>query len=260
MSVVFFGSTALGHACCAALLQGGVDVVGICTMPQHFAISYSERPVRNVTHRSFDDLAERHDTEIVECTNGMSDPRLLTQLRDWGADLAVVVGWYYLLPRRVRALFPLGAVGVHASLLPRYRGGAPLVWAIINGEHETGVSLFYLEDGVDEGDIVAQDPFPIERDDTIATVYERATRSSVRLVTEYIPKILDGSAPRAPQDHSLATMFPQRSPTDGLIDWSRSPDEIRNFIRAQTRPYPGAYTHIDGKRVVIWDADVEPDR
>ncbi len=255
--VVFFGATALGHACCSALLERGVKIAGIVTMPSTFSISYSKGGVRNVTHQSFDGLARKNRIPIVSVDDGMGGADLTKALTAWKADLAIVVGWYYMIPRRLRDMFPLGVAGVHASMLPKYRGGAPLVWAIMNGETSTGVSLFYFEDGVDSGDVIAQRRFRIDADDTIATVYKRASAASVRLVTEFVPRMLSGTAPRTPQDHSQATVFPQRSPKDGLIDWSRTPDQIRNFIRAQTKPYPGAFTMINGKKITIWDADVE---
>jgi methionyl-tRNA formyltransferase len=146
--------------------------------------------------------------------------------------------------------------GIHASLLPKYRGGAPLVWAIINGEKTTGVSLFYFDQGVDTGDVIAQKKIEISDTDDIRTVYEKATLAAVDVLRESLPLIREGQAPRIPQDHANATIFPQRKPEDGLIDWTRTPDEIRNFIRAQTRPYPGAFTVLEGKKVTIWDADI----
>jgi methionyl-tRNA formyltransferase len=253
---VFFGATALGHACCRALLDRGVQIAGIVTIPSTFSISYAKGGVKNVTHQSFDDLARKHKLPTLSVDSGMGGPELERVIASWKPDLAIVVGWYYMIPRRIRELFPLGVAGVHASLLPKYRGGAPLVWSIINGESSTGVSLFYFDDGVDTGDLVAQSKIRIGHDDTIATVYKRASAASVRLVSRYVPLMLNGNAPRQPQDHSLATVFPQRAPKDGLIDWTQSPEQIRNFIRAQTKPYPGAFTYIDGKKVTVWSADI----
>lgn len=257
--VVFFGASALGHACCRSLLERGVQVAGIVTSPSTFTISYAKNGVTNVTHQSFDDLARRYRLPVVSVDKGMGGPELAQTIASWKPDLAIVIGWYYMIPKRIRDLFPLGVAGVHASMLPKYRGGAPLVWAIINGESSTGVSLFYFDDGVDTGDLVAQNKIRIGQDDTIATVYKRASAASVRLVSRYVPRMLNGTAPRQAQDHSEATVFPQRSPQDGLIDWSQSPTQIRNFIRAQTKPYPGAFTYINGKRVTIWSADIALD-
>jgi methionyl-tRNA formyltransferase len=256
MRIVFFGATELGFRCCQQLFEAGEEVVGIFTIPQEFRISYSPAPVRNVTFRSFEELAGEHHVPLVHVTTKMSDEQYVERLRGWRPDFGIVIGWYYMIPRVVRELFPRGVTGIHASLLPKYRGGAPLVWAIINGEDKAGVTLFYFDGGVDTGDVIAQQEFPITRDDTIRTVYEKATEASLAVLRDYVPLIRRGAAPRSPQDHSAATQFPQRKPEDGLIDWDKSAEEIRNFIRAQTKPYPGAFTFLNGKKVVIWDADV----
>jgi methionyl-tRNA formyltransferase len=156
-------------------------------------------------------------------------------------------------------LCSLGAAGIHASLLPRYRGGAPLVWAIINGETTTGVSLFYLSDGVDDGDLIAQQEIAIGPDDDIAAVYGRATEASLGLLRRYVPLLREGRAPREPQDHRQATHVPQRRPEDGLIAWDRqSARQAHDWVRAQTRPYPGAYAFFGGERVTVWRAGVLP--
>lgn len=255
MRIVFFGATELGHRCCQALVEAGEEVVGIVSMPREFPISYAERPVRNVTYQSFDDIAERAGVPLLDVTS-LKDESVQEAIAGWRPDFGLAIGWFYLFPRELRDRFPRGVAGIHASLLPRYRGGAPLVWAIINGEKRTGATLFYLDEGVDTGDVIAQAEVEIGPDDTIREVYERAADASVELVREFVPLIRQGSAPREQQDHSQATTFPQRSPDDGEIDWSKSAREIRDFIRAQTRPYPGAFTYIDGRKVMIWDGEV----
>lgn len=258
MRTVFFGASALGHRCCRALLESGADVVGIVTMPEEFSISYSRRPIRNVTYRDFGDLALEFHLPLLKVQRGLDDATLAT-IASWGPDFGLAIGWYYMIQASARKLFPLGVAGIHASLLPRYRGGAPLVWAVINGEQTAGVTLFYLDDGVDTGDVIAEEAFSIADEDTIATLLEKATNASIRLVCEQLPALAAGGAARITQDDSAATTYAQRSPEDGLIDWTWPSERIRNFIRAQTRPYPGAFTRIAGKRVVIWDADVFDD-
>ena len=161
-----------------------------------------------------------------------------------------------MIPDAILKLAKKGAMGIHGSLLPKYRGNAPFVWAMINGEKETGVSLFYFEKGIDEGDIVARKEFPIEENETIKDVLEKARTASVDILLEYLPMIANGTAPKIPQDHSQATIFPKRTPEDGLIDWSWNAKRIKDFIRAQTKPYPGAFTIINNKKIVLWDADI----
>ncbi len=256
MRIVFLGATELGYQCLQQLFKMREEVVGIFSIPEEFRISYSTIQVRNVTFRSFEDLAKEHKVPLVYVTSKMSNPEYIEALQTWQPDFGLAIGWYYMIPRSVRDKFPRSVIGIHASLLPKYRGGAPLVWAMIKGETKTGVTLFYLDDGVDTGNIIAQKEIDIGRDDTIKILYDKAVQASIDLVREFIPLIRSGIAPRIPQDHAVATQFPQRRPEDGLIDWSRGAEEIRNFIRAQTKPYPGAFTIIGGKKIIIWEADV----
>lgn len=206
------------------------------------------------THANFNDLHAGCDIAIMQ--DEIMAFSYLQRLSHWQPDLLLVLGWYYIIPREVRERAPLGCAGIHASLLPKYRGGAPIPWAIINGETTTGVTFFYMGDGIDDGDIITQKEFPIEGVDNCATLYEKATQASVQMLRQYLPQIANGTAPRIPQDHSQATYFPLRKPEDGLIDWSWDAKRIRNFIRAQTKPYPGAFTYIKNKKVIIWDADI----
>ena len=257
LRIVFFGATELGHRCCRELLTMGEKMVGIFSIPEHFRISYSVTPVHNRTFRSFEDLSAAAEVPLHYVTGNMRDQEYESALRDMAPDLGLAVGWYYLIPPTIRRLFPKGVAGIHASLLPRYRGGAPLVWAMIRGERQTGVSLFYLDDGVDTGDLVGQKPIPIGPDEGIGTVYDRAAEASVDLIRRYIPLIRTGTAPRLAQDHDKATVFPQRSPPDGRIDWAaHSAQQVHDWVRAQSRPYPGAFAELNGRRITVWGAVV----
>ncbi len=255
MRVFLLGATRFSLRCLEAVREAGQEIVGCASTPEVFSISYAPGGVRNVNHVDFEAVARSHGFPAIPYRREAREEfrRAVAALQP---DLLLAAGWYYLVDRRLRSVAPKGAVGLHGSLLPRYRGGAPLVWQIIRGEKTAGVTLFYLDDGVDTGDIVAAREFPIEERDTIADAMARMEAAAVELLREYLPRIAVGTAPRIPQDESRATVFPQRSPEDGEIDWSRPAEEIRNFIRAQTRPYPGAFTRIGGKKVIIWDADV----
>ncbi|HYO92548.1 MAG TPA: methionyl-tRNA formyltransferase [Pyrinomonadaceae bacterium] len=255
MRIVFMGATGLGWECCRTLLEQGQDVVGLFSIPREFRISWSASPVTNIQFRSFEDLASEYSIPLTYITGKMSDPSYMETLRQLRPDILIVIGWYYMLPRSMRELAPLGAVGLHASLLPKYRGGAPLVWAVINGEREAGVSFFHFADGVDDGDIIGQARFEIRDEDDISDVLGKASEASVRLVSEYAPLLASNDAPRIVQNHSLATRVSQRSPEDGLIDWSsRSARQIYDWVRAQTRPYPGAFTFLGQEKLTIWKA------
>jgi methionyl-tRNA formyltransferase len=259
MSIVFFGSTDLGFACCSAIIEAGIKVDAIFTIPERFTIKYKNesqpKHVSNVLFKDFSFFKGKYGIPVHPVENNITDFK--SYLVDLNPDLIVVIGWYFMIPESIRTIPKLGCVAIHASLLPKYRGNAPLVWAMINGEKQTGISLLYLEGGIDEGDIVAQQAFTIAADDTILEVLEKAKNASVEIVKEHIPKILDGSAKRKVQNHSDATYFPKRSPEDGEIDWNWDVDKINRFIRAQTHPYPGAFTIIEGKKVILWKADIQ---
>lgn len=255
MRMVFFGASKLGYNCCRFIIENNLaDVVGIFTMPRQFDISYADKPVTNILHADFHTLGEEFNIPVVEVSGKMNEYQ--KQLADLRPDFICVIGWYYMIPTALRNLAPKGCAGIHASLLPKYRGGAPLVWAIINGEKTTGVTFFHFADGVDNGDIIAQKAFEFDDDATIADLVIKAEQASLAILRECLPRIAAGTAPRLQQNEADATYFPQRSPEDGLIDWTWDAKRIKDFIRAQTKPYPGAFTFIGGKKVTIWDADI----
>lgn len=246
------GATETGYKCCEGLLKQGQDISGIVSIAKKFSISYAKDRggVTNVLHRDFAGLAREYNVPYMEISNGMKEAGdFIDSVKP---DFALAIGWYYMIPKSMRDKIPKGVAGVHASLLPRYRGGAPLVWAIINGETETGVSLFYFEDGVDTGDLLDQRKVQIFREDTIGTLYERVNDIAVDMVLETIPKLARGEITARPQDHTKMTLFSQRSPEDGIISWEKTPDQIYNWVRAQTRPYPGAFTHHGDTQIKIW--------
>ena len=176
-------------------------------------------------------------------------------INDFKPNICIVNGYYRILKAPLLARFPAGCLGIHGSLLPRYRGGSPLVWSIINGDKESGISLFYFDEGIDTGDILAQKRFEIGENETIGDILNKVRQLSVELIEEYYLQILAGTAPRSVQDHSKATYAAMRQPSDGQIDWKWNAEQVNNFIRAQTTPYPGAFATLlgDGK-IVIWKA------
>lgn len=253
MRIVFMGASELGWKCCRAILEMNQQIVGVFSIPRDFKISWSKNAVSNVQYFGFEDIAREASVPLVyyDTSKPVSEYKVL--LHQMKPDMLVVIGWYYLLPRSLRDIAPLGAVGIHASLLPKYRGGAPLVWAVINGENRAGVSLFHLEDGVDTGDLIGQREFSIDDTDQIANVLRNATKSSVSLVKKYIPLLENGTAPRIIQDDTESTTFPQREPSDGVIAWKdQSVLQVHNWVRAQSRPYPGAFTYFGNEKVTIW--------
>lgn len=169
-------------------------------------------------------------------------------------DLCVVCGWYRILGSEFLKRVPRGVVGLHHSLLPRYRGGAPLVWALINGEREVGTSLFYFTEGMDDGDIVDQRSVAVGGAEYIGEVLPRLEALDVEMLSRHLHGLLEGTAPRRRQEEHLATYATQRSPEDGRIDWSWPAPRIFDFVRAQSDPYPGAWCLFEGQRLSVWRA------
>ena len=248
------GASRFGLRCLDAIrVQGSVDLSGVLTVPQTFPISYAPQGVSLSNYGDFTSYAKAHEIPCHCMQGSMHDSEVDEFIMATRPDCLIVVGWYHLLPDSILDICP--AYGLHASLLPDYSGGAPLVWAIINGETRTGITLFQMKSGVDNGPIVGSRDTDITNSDTIATLYDRIEILGTELLVEHLTSMADGSVVAVPQNESNRRIFPQRTPDDGEIDWSGSARQIYNFIRAQTRPYPGAFTICRGERVTLWDAE-----
>jgi methionyl-tRNA formyltransferase len=255
MKIIFFGANDIGYDCCKKLIENKEEIIGLFSIPQKFKISYSKNKINNVRFSDFNYLSKKYKIPLYYYKSSKENEMVKT-IKNLKPDIIIVIGWYYMISKEIRQIPPKGVIGIHASLLPKYRGGAPLNWAIINGEKETGISLFYFKSGVDNGDLIGQKKIKINDIDTIKEIINKASKSSIQLLEEMIPKIKNNTAPRIKQNENDATYFPQRSPTDGKIDWSWNSKKIKDFIRAQTKPYPGAFTKIQNKKIIIWDADI----
>lgn len=227
-----------------AVVHSGHQVCGIISLLQDkHELDRYEEPIRQ--------LAAEYDIPLFE-SRWLKD-------RDYAAlvceelqpDIALVVGCRIMIPESIYTVPPLGALAVHDSLLPDYRGFAPLNWSIINDEEETGVTLFYLNPLMDGGDIVGQKRIPIERDETGPQLYEKVCRATVELVLECWPLLAEGVAERTSQDYSCGSFGCSRTPVNGMIDWNSPTREISNLIRSLSHPYPGAFTFRRGERLVI---------
>ncbi|MBI3392098.1 MAG: formyltransferase [Nitrospirae bacterium] len=241
--IVIFAYHDVGYECLSALIGRGERIPAVFTHP--------DSPGENVWFRSVADLARRHGI-AVHTPDSLGDPAWIARVRDMNPDL--IFSFYYrnIIPQEVLDLPRLGAFNMHGSLLPRYRGRAPVNWAVLNGEKETGATLHHMIMRPDAGDIVDQEPVPIGPDETARDVFEKVTRAARRVLERRIDALKTGIAPRRPQDESQATAFGRRRPEDGRIDWTRSAQSIYNLIRAVTHPYPGAFTHAGGRKVAIW--------
>jgi methionyl-tRNA formyltransferase len=183
----------------------------------------------------------------------LRDPEWPERLAAYGADLAVVVAFGQILPAAVLAAPARGSINIHASLLPRYRGAAPIQWAIIRGETETGITTFKMDPGMDTGDVLLMRPTPIGAEETAGELSERLARLGAEVILETLER-LDTLTPR-PQEHAAATLAPRLKKTDGIIDWTKAAQEIVNLVRG-CNPWPGATTTTPAGALTIHRARV----
>jgi len=194
---------------------------------------------RGLCHFVVDNKAELYD--------------LVDDISNIEPDILVSVSFKFILPETLIKIPRLGAINVHGSLLPKYRGRAPSAWAIINGEKTTGVSVHFMDEGCDTGNIIVQQGIPIPQDYTIADVFRIEDEIKPPLLVKAIELIQRGSK-GIPQDHSKATYGRRRTPEDGLISWEKDATGVYNLIRAVTHPYPGAFTFWGENKVIVWRA------
>lgn len=245
----FFGATNYSKELLLYLIAQNIKPVVIFSIPEEFSISYSKEKIKNINFGNLREIANEYDIPYyeVDSAEGKRLKDYYYILKSFKLDLHLVLGWYYMISKDIRILAKYGAWGIHASLLPKYAGNAPLNWAIIHGEKETGVTLFRMEDGVDDGDIIKQLKFEIDYKDTIKEVYEKATQVSKIILKEVLADLLQATF--TPQKKELIEVYPPRAPADGKIDWNNTASNLYNFIRAQTLPYPCAFSFINNQLI-----------
>lgn len=249
MRLVYVGCKEVGKTVLAALLD--FYKKGIACVYTYDA-EVGEKFTRKA---SFDDLMAKHTKIPFRKVRDINDPKVLSEIQSFKPDVIVQFGWSHIIKEDLIKIPPKGCIGFHSSLLPKYRGGSPLNWGIINGEKEWGMTMFYMTPGLDNGDIIAQAKFPIDDDDDCKTLYGKAVTASIEMLKEYLPKMENGTAPRIPQDASKATFVKRRKPEDGRIDWSQPSQKIYNLIRGTTRPFPGAFTWFEGRKIIVWASE-----
>jgi methionyl-tRNA formyltransferase len=247
MRTVWVSFDTIGRDCLEAASGAGAEIVGVVTLPGPINPNRSGQC-------SFDEVAARHDAALIE-TRDVNALETLNAIRKLEPELIFVVGWSQLVHDAFIALAREGVFGMHPTLLPRHRGRAPIPWAILTGLARTGVTLFQIVDATaDSGAIVGQVVVDIDRDETATTLFARLADAHVQLTRELVPQVLARSAPRFAQDPRRASAWPKRTPGDGIIDWETRAPYLYDWVRAQTRPYPGAFTYLGDEKVIVWGA------
>lgn len=204
-------------------------------------------------YTAFERLAALHQVPLHMVT---STAQAIEWIQQYRPDTAVVHGWYRLIPV---AQFPsLRFLGFHFSPLPTYRGNAPLVWQILNGEQQLGVSFFRLSEGMDDGELVDQRLFELGINEDVSSALDKANQLVMSMLDDFIPRWQAGDVSLKPQPDMTPSYCGLRQPEDGQIDWRADAEIVHNFIRAQTRPYPGAFSRLkDGRVVRFWRSEME---
>ncbi|MBT2231430.1 methionyl-tRNA formyltransferase [Nonomuraea sp. NEAU-A123] len=253
MRVVMFGYQTWGHRTLRALLDSGHDVILAVTHPK------SEHAYEKIWDDSVAELAAEHDVPVL-LRNRPDDAELIRTLKDAAPDIIVANNWRTWLPPEIFDLPPHGTLNVHDSLLPAYAGFSPLIWALINGEREVGVTAHRMNAELDAGDILLQRAVPVREDDTATDLFHRTVDLIEPIVRESLDLIASGRARWVPQDRAEASFFHKRSVDDGRIDWNWPAEDLERLIRAQSDPYPNAFTHHRGERIEILSAAVSQAR
>ncbi len=245
MRTVIVGNRKLARQLLQHTLTEGWNVVGAL-------VPRGELAATQANFVPFSELVDDTECVLYE-TADINSTETFNWLQRVDPDLCLCGGWSQIIDERVLNVPDDGFLGLHSSQLPEGRGGAPVNWSLITGANEVSISLFYYEPGVDTGDVLTQGSVPVEHRDDIGTVFDALANEACRLVSSVRKSLETRTVTAEPQSLLKATYRPRRQPQDGVIDWSREPEAQYNWIRAQTDPYPGAYTFYEGDRLTIWD-------
>nr|WP_245742287.1 methionyl-tRNA formyltransferase [Fontibacillus panacisegetis] len=246
VNIVFMGTPDFAVPSLESLIKEGYNVVGVVTQP--------DRPQgrkKILTPTPVKEAALKYGLPVLQ-PQRMRSPEAVEELAALSPDLIVTAAYGQILPAAVLEMPQYGCLNVHGSLLPKYRGGAPIQRSIINGEKETGITLMYMAEGLDTGDMIAKSVVPIEDKDTSGTIFEKLSIAGAKLLIEQLPRVLDGTADRIPQNDEESTYARNLSREDERIDWSASSREVFNRVRGLV-PFSGGFTLWNEEVFKIWE-------
>jgi methionyl-tRNA formyltransferase len=244
--IVFFGYSEVGYECLSLLLERGDNVVALFT--------HEDNPNEKIWFKT-PAVAAREKGIPIYTPEKVGTPEGIAQIAALQPDLILSVYYRNMISTKVLALAPLGAFNMHGSLLPKYRGRAPINWAVLHGESRIGMTLHRMVKAPDAGNVVDQQGVGLGPRDTAEQAFRKVMPCARQVLARQIDALLAGTAKETPQDESQATYFGGRKPEDGRINWSQTNQQIFNLIRAVTDPYPGAFTDVGGSRLMVWWAE-----
>ncbi|MEK6209095.1 MAG: methionyl-tRNA formyltransferase [Pseudomonadota bacterium] len=251
MRIVFAGTPAFAASALQALIEAGHEIALVLCRP--------DRPAGRglkLAAGEIKQLAEQARLPLLQ-PQSLKDAQLQARLHGAGSQAMVVAAYGLILPRAVLELFPAGCINIHASLLPRWRGAAPIQRAILAGDSETGISIMRMEEGLDSGPVYLMRRIPIAAEDTAGTVHDKLAALGARCIVEALPAIADGTLKAVPQSEAGATYAPKIAKDEAAIDWRREAVEVDRQVRA-FNPFPGAYSTLRGEPLKVWRAAVAP--
>ncbi|WP_018185290.1 methionyl-tRNA formyltransferase [Kaistia granuli] len=243
MNIAFIGAVEGSAMALRALLDAGMAPGLVITLPPEAARRHSD-------YVDLAPLARAGGSALVHAVD-INGPEAVEALRRFETDLALVIGWSQVCREEFMSIARIGNVGFHPAPLPHMRGRAVIPWTILQRERETAATLFWLDTGVDSGPILLQEVITVGDEETARGLYDKQTGALARLLPMAVALVASGEAPRIEQDHSRATYCAKRTPEDGRIDWREPAESVLRLIRAVGDPYPGAFTTLDGQRLII---------
>ncbi len=249
------GTPEFAVPCLEKLIEMGHEVVAVVTQPD----KPSGRKQSQLKPPPVKETALKHGIGTILQPLKVRTDEFYETIKEIAPDLIVTVAYGRILPKSVLEIPRLGCVNVHGSLLPKYRGAAPIQWVIINGEKVSGITTMFMDEGMDTGDMLLKREVPVTEDMTYIELYEILEKLGADVLEETIEKLLDGTLIRMPQNHSESTTVPIMKKEMGQIDWNRSPEAVHNLVRG-TDPWPGAYTFYKGTRMKIWQTRLIKDQ
>ena len=244
--ILFFGYSEVGFACLDLLVQRGCDIIGLVTHEDH--------PDEKIWFKTPAVAATEHGIPVFT-PESVNTPEWREKIREMKPDLILSVYYRHMIGQAILDIPPLGAFNMHGSLLPKYRGRAPINWAVLHGEPRIGMTLHRMVKRADAGEIIDQESIDISLTDTAEQAFRKVLPCAPTVLARQLDHLLTGTTTGTPQDEAQATYFGGRKPEDGRIDWPRTSEEIFNLIRAVTDPYPGAFTEFGDAKLMVWWAE-----
>lgn len=249
MKIVFVGGVKFSYEILKSILENGWDISVLFTYEDSKKEIYSD-------FSNFDDLVTKFNLYHVK-VNNINDQTNFEILKNIQPDLILVMGWSQILKNEIIKIPSIGVIGSHPTELPKYRGRAPIPWSILKDLKESALTFFFISEGVDDGDIIDQKKFQINNNDDASTIYQKVSELGKEMILNNLKSLKDGTFKRIPQDNNqFVESWKKRTIEDGKIIWTHDASKILNLIRASTIPYPGAFSYLKRKKLIIWKAEI----